>query len=389
MTLLNKNFRIFKWNVSFITVIWFLMATIGAILKIRLGYDKISNYLVYENAFWHTIHQINLYNVDPTTKLGSYLYGPIFSIAIAPFALFPINIGSFLWCIFNAGFLFFAIRKLPISYKKQNIILWISLVEMMTSIQNMQINCFISGLIIFSFIYVQKEKDFWATLFIAIAFLIKLYGIVGIAFFFFSRHKLNFTLSFIFWLIILFCLPMLISSPSFIIHSYPDWYHTLIVKDKINTFSEMQNISVTGMLRHIFKTGYLNLIIILTAALVYALPFFRITQFKNILFRLSYLALALIGVVIFSSSAESPTYIIAVTGVGIWYICQNQKDLPITILLIFTLLLTSFSSTDLFPRFLKLNFIEPFSLKALPCFLVWLVLAYQLIKKDFNLVKSE
>jgi hypothetical protein len=234
---------------------------------------------------------------------------------------------------------------------------------------------------------VQKEKDFWATLFIAIGFLIKLYGIVGIAFFFFSRHKLNFILSFISWLIILFCLPMLISSPSFIMHSYAEWYHTLIAKDKSNTFSEMQNISVMGMLRHIFNTGYLNLVIIVSAAIVYVLPFFRISQFKNIGFRLSYLALALIGVVIFSSSAESPTYIIAVAGVGIWYILQNQKDWSVILLLIFSLLLTSFSSTDLFPRFLRLNLIEPFSLKALPCFLVWLVLAFQLLIKDFKVVK--
>jgi hypothetical protein len=387
MTLLTKDFRIFKWNVSLIAIIWFLLAIIGSVLKIKLGYNYIGNYLVYENVFWHAIHQTNLYYVDPAANLGSYLYGPIFSIIIAPFALFPINIGSFLWSIFNAGFLFLAIRKLPLSYKKQNIILWISLVEMMTSIQNMQINCFIAGLIIFSFVYVQKEKDFWATLFIAIGFLIKLYGIVGIAFFFFSRHKLNFILSFISWLIILFCLPMLISSPSFIMHSYAEWYHTLIAKDKSNTFSEMQNISVMGMLRHIFNTGYLNLVIIVSAAIVYVLPFFRISQFKNIGFRLSYLALALIGVVIFSSSAESPTYIIAVAGVGIWYILQNQKDWSVILLLIFSLLLTSFSSTDLFPRFLRLNLIEPFSLKALPCFLVWLVLAFQLLIKDFKVVK--
>jgi hypothetical protein len=36
-----------------------------------------------------------------------------------------------------------------------------------------------------------KRKDFWATLFIAAGFLVKLYGIVGLAFSFFRTIKLS------------------------------------------------------------------------------------------------------------------------------------------------------------------------------------------------------
>ncbi|MEO5648928.1 MAG: glycosyltransferase family 87 protein [Ginsengibacter sp.] len=388
MNLLTKNFRVYKLYISFTAIIWFLLAIISVVLKIKLGHDKIGNYLIFENVFWNTVHQTNLYFVNPASNLGSYLYGPLFSIVIAPFAIFSINMGAFFWGLANAAFLFFAIRKLPVSYKNQNIILLFSAVEMMTSVQNMQINCLIAGLIIFAFIFVQKEKDFWATLFIAIGFLVKIYGIVGITFILFSRHKLKFTLSFGFWLIVLFCLPMLISSPSFILHSYSEWYYTLISKDTANTFSDMQNISVMGMVRHIFKMKNLNLFIALPAAVFYALPFLRTSQLKNLEFKLSYLALALIGVVIFSSSAESPTYIIAVTGVGIWYIVQDQKQWPVILLLITTFLLTSLSSTDFFSQFIKLNYVRPYALKALPCFIVWVVLVYQLLRKDFSVVKN-
>jgi hypothetical protein len=388
MNLLTNGFSVAKYKISFAAIIWFLLACIGVVLKIKLGHDKIGNYLIFENVFQNAIHQTNLYYVDPTKNLGSYLYGPLFSIVIAPFAFLSTNVGAFCWGMFNAGFLFFAIRKLPVNYKNQNIILLVSAVEMMTSVQNMQINCIIAALIILALVYVQQQKDFWATLFIAIGFLVKLYGIVGIAFFLFSRHKTKFIGSFIFWLVILFCLPMLISSPSFIVQSYADWFHTLVTKDAVNTTSDMQNISVMGMLSHIFKAEHLNLIITLFAALFYALPFLRIAQYKNLNFRLSYLAFALIGVVIFSSSAESPTYIIAVAGVGIWYVIQNQKSWPAITLLILTLLFTSLSSTDFFPRFIKTTYIRPYALKALPCFLVWLVLSYQLIKRNFSRVRS-
>lgn len=389
MKLLSKDFRIYKWNFQLSSLLWFLLATIGVLLKIKLGPDKIENFFIFKNVFWHALHQTNLYNFYPSENLGSYLYGPLFSMVIAPFSVLPANAGAFLWGIFNAAILFLAIRNLPVSYKNQNIILLISMMEMMTSVQNMQINCLIAALIIFSYTFVRKEQDFWAALFIVIGFLVKLYGIVGIAFLFFSKDKTRFILSFLFWLIILFCLPMLIASPSFIIQSYFDWYHTLVVKDSANTFSDMQNISVMGMLRHIFKTQHLNLVIIFIAAWFYLLPFLRFNQLKNPAFQLNYVALTLIGVVIFSSSAESPTYIIAVAGVGLWFVLQNQKRWTALLLLIFVLCFTSLSSTDFFPAYIKSNFIRPYSIKALPCFLIWIVLAYQLLKNDFSKVKIE
>jgi hypothetical protein len=358
-----------------------------SLAKIRLGYDKIGNFLIFRNVFWHTLHQTNLYSLYPSENLGSYLYSPLFSIVIAPFSLLPVDGGAFFWGVANATVLFFAIRSLPVRFKNQNIILWLSAMEMMTSVQNMQINCLVAALIILAFVFVRKEQDFWAALFIALGFLIKLYGIVGIVFILFSNHKIKFAASFLIWLIILFCIPMLLSSPSFIVHSYFDWYHTLVVKDNANAVSLMQNISVMGMLRHILKIENVNLVVIFIAALFYLLPLFRINQWKNLDFQLSYLCLALIGVVIFSSSAESPTYVIAVIGVGIWFVLQNPKNWLVISLLIFMLCFTSLSSTDFFPRFIKFKLIQPYSLKALPCFLIWMVIAFQLISKDFYRIK--
>ncbi|MEP6627049.1 MAG: glycosyltransferase family 87 protein, partial [Ginsengibacter sp.] len=307
MNLLSEDIKIYKFKLSFAALVWFLLAAIGVLLKINLGYDKIGNFLIFRNAFWHTLHQVNLYNYYPSENLGSFLYGPLFSFVIAPFSFLSVNAGAFLWGVANALVLFLAIRNLPVSYKSQNIILVVCAIEMMTSVQNMQINCLVAALIIFAFTFVKKEQDFWAAMFIAIGFLVKLYGIVGIAFLLFSNHKSKFIFSFLFWSIVLFCLPMVLSSPSFIVQSYVDWYHTLLKKDNANTTSFMQNISVMGMLRHFIKTQYLDLVVIFVAAWFYLLPFFRFDQFKNKNFQLSYLSFLLIGVVIFSSSAESPT----------------------------------------------------------------------------------
>lgn len=384
MNLTANDLKLFNFKFSFASLLWFLLACLGALLKIHLGTGSIGNFLVYRKVFWHAVHQLNLYEYYPLENLGSYLYGPVFSILISPFALLPVNAGAFLWSVANAAFLFFAIRKLPVGYKNQNIILLICVVEMMTAIQNMQINCIIAAMIILSYTYVKEEKDFWAAMFVALGLMLKLYGIAGFAFILFSRNKITFALSFLFWVAVFFCLPMLISSPSFVIHSYLDWYQALVTKNAVNETSVMQNISVMGMLRHLIKTEYLNLVITFVAGLFYLFPLLRFAQLKNKAFQLTYLSLALIGVVIFSSSAESPTYIIAMSGVALWFVIQNPKNFLVYFLLWFAIMITSLSPTDLFPRYITINFIQPYSLKALPCFIVWIVMAIQLIKKDFK-----
>ncbi len=395
MKFLLKDIRFFKWTVPLPAFLWFAIAALAGVAELMHGVTvndtHINNYLIFKQVFWHTVHQQNLYLEYPLLFEDTNHYGPLFSILIAPFALLGDYAGCFLWCMANAVILYYAVKQLPVSNKQQQIILLIGLLEMITSLQNVQFNPMLTGWIILSYTLVKKEQDFWAAFFIVAGLYVKIYGVVGIAFFWFSQHKIKFVLSFILWLVILFCLPMLISSPAFIVQSYQNWYHSLVEKNAKNISVEasnaMQDISVLGMVRRIFHIeNFKNYLITVPAALLYALPFLRFNQFKFTGFQLSYLALALIGVVIFSSSAESATYVLAMIGVGIWFILNDKKKWTIGIL-IFALIFTSLSPTDLFPDYLEKSFVRPYSLKALPCFLVWLSLVYSLLRKDFSLTK--
>ena len=94
------------------------------------------------------------------------------------------------------------------------------------------------------------------------------------------------------------------------------------------------------------------------------------------------LASILIWVVIFNHKAESHSYIIAMTGIAFWYFDQGRKWLD-TMLLIFVFLVVSILFSDLVPRSLKFDFGFVYSLKALPCFLVWLrILAEMWLRKE-------
>src|SRR5205085_5675811 len=100
-------------------------------------------------------------------------YGPFFSIIIAPFAILPTYIGCFLWGLANAALLFYAVRKLPLTYHQQNIILLVGAVELMTSLHNMQTNPMITAWILLGYIMVIKEKDLWGAMFIMAAIFTK------------------------------------------------------------------------------------------------------------------------------------------------------------------------------------------------------------------------
>ncbi len=383
MNFLFKDFQFFKRKISVSVLLWLSLAIIAIIVEVAK--NVFNNYLIYKGVFWHTVNQTNLFNLYPAEYFDCNHYGPFFSLIIAPFALLPDKIGTLLWGIFNALFLLFAIKKLPIEEKGKNILFFITAVEMMTSQHNVQFNPILTGTIILSYVFVHQKKEIWATLFIAVGIMTKIYGVVGLAFFMFSEDKIKFIWTFILWMILLFILPMLISSPHFIIQSYQDWYHSLVEKNDSNQESVMQGMTAMRFVKKVFSIPSLNdFIFIIGAGLIYLISILRINQLKEINFQISYLAFLLIGLVIFSSSAESPTFIIAMVGVALWYVIQKDKNSRTYFILALAVIFTSLSTTDLFPKSVKVEYIRPYAIKAMPCFIVWLILSYQLIFKKFN-----
>jgi len=363
--------------------IYLLLALVAGFKQYH--HHSYNNYLIFKYVYWHTIDLENLYNNYPE-YFDSNHYGPVFSIFIAPFALLPDGLGCILWNIANIAILLWGIYSLPISLNKRTIIAWICANETLTALFSFQFNIALTGLILLSFSHLIKKKEVQSAFFIAFGTLVKLYGIVGLAFFFFTKNKLKFIIGVLIAFTVLFVLPMVISSPAFVIQSYSDWYHSLAHKNDLNaSLTSFQDISLMGIVRR--ATGNVNipnLPFLLGGLILFALPYLRIKQYKHIGFRLMLLASTLIFTVIFSSGSESPTYIIAFAGVAIWFIVQqNPKKGWIIALFIFAFILTSLSPTDIFPRPVK-EFIRLYSLKALPCVIIWLTIIYQMMKEDFE-----
>jgi hypothetical protein len=229
-------------------------------------------------------------------------------LVIAPFALLPDSIGVLLWLLVSAVLLYFAVRKLPEA--KNIFILWFVAHELLTSLYMQQFNVAVVALILLTFIFIKNEKEPWAALMIMIGTFVKLYGIVGLAFFFFVKNKTKFVVSLAIWAVVLFVAPMLISSPEFIIQQYQDWWFSLSEKNALNQLSLSQNVSFLGMIRKISgNVLYSDLLILVPGLVLFALPYLRINQYKHIGFQNFIVASVLMFTVLFSTGSESSTHI--------------------------------------------------------------------------------
>ena len=360
--------------------LWLLLPVIATLLKL----SKHNNFLIFRYVYWHTIEQLPLY-VAYDEYWDTNHYGPFFSLVIAPFAMLPVRWGLFFWLIVLSLSLYYAIRKLPFPDRKRIFLYWFCAHELLTALFMSQFNIAIAAIIVATFYCIEKEKDIWAACFIMLGTFVKLYGIVGLAFFFFSKHKVKFLLALLGWALVMFVAPMAISSPDYIISQYVGWWDSLSAKNAENIFSGGQNISLLGMVRKISGcASYSDLWLILGGLIIFGLPYLRIAQYKYKAFRYALLASVLLFVVLFSTGSESSTYILAFVGVGIWYWSVPWKRSKWDIaLMVFAFILTSFSPSDLFPAYLRKEFVQPYALKALPCAIIWFKLSYEMCFRNY------
>ena len=362
--------------------LWVLIAVSG---MTRLGHGRENNFLIFKYVYWHVVGQQPLYEHYPAEYFDMNHYGPFFSLVIAPFALPPVWLGMLLWLVALTLALYVAVRHNFFTRWQQVVIFWFCSHELLNAIQMQQFNIAIAAIIVGSYYLIRKERDFWAAFLIMLGTFVKLYGIVGLAFFLCSRHKLRFLLSLLGWGVILFALPMLISSPEYIVGQYREWYECLTGKNSDNMFALHQNISLLGMVRKISQCAtYSDLWLIVPGLLLFGLPYLRLSQYNYKAFRQTLLASVLMFVVLFSTGSESCGYIIPFVGVVIWYTAapwqRNGWDIA---LLVFVFVLSSLSPSDLFPAWLRKEWVQPYALKALPVTLVWLKLCWEMYTKDY------
>lgn len=363
---------------------WLIMALIPWLSRwLRDVFDL--DYSIFYHSFWHAWQQMPLYIIYPED--GNYfLYGPLFTVLMAPLAVLPYQLGRLLWMLIITVVPFWSIRKTCFTRYQQVFILWFVAAEAYLCTLDSESNSLILAILIFSFYLIDKEEDRWAALLIALGTTTKLFGIVGLAFLPFSHHKLKLIGWTAAWTAILLVLPMLVFGVDYISQQYMAWYDVLVHKNDLNQFAAGQNVSLLGIVRKVSGCAtYSDLWLMIPGMVLFALPYLRFKQYKHAAFRQTILASVLMFIILFATSSENYGYIIAMTGVAIWYTAAPWKRSKWDVaLMVLAFIFTSMSSSDLFYKPLWREVIKPYSLKALPVTIIWLKLTYELCKRDYE-----
>lgn len=353
-----------------------------------------NNFLIFCGVWDHLNSQLPLYNAYPQEYSDLNHYGPVFSLLIAPFSIMPRPMGLFLWLMFLVTFLYVAIRYSNLTKYEKLFVFWLCSHELLNAMFLSQFNIGIAAIVILTFTMIEHRKDFWAAFFIMLGTMTKLYGIVGLAFFFFSQQKIKFVVSLFFWGVMMFITPMLFSSPEYVIGQYCDWYADLVNKNEENirmlatgNMADLStNISLLGFIRRTTRQFfYSDLWVIIPNIVLFCLAYLRCDQYQHIAFRKTVLAAILMFCVLFSTGSENSTYIIAFVGVALWYCCVPwQRSWIDIVLMVIVFIISSLSPGDLFPKAIYRGFIQPYAIKAVPVAIVWFKLCYEILNRDYG-----
>ncbi|RZK21309.1 MAG: DUF2029 domain-containing protein [Pedobacter sp.] len=382
MGFLRQNF--YKNN-RFVLSIWILITLIFVIDSWIT--NRFNNYLIFENVFRNLRSEQSLFAAYPNFHDDVNHYGPVFGVLIAPFAIMHNWIGLLFWNLFNCIILFQAIQTLPLNNEKKIIIGFIAIPCLIESMLNQQFNAGAGALMILSYTQINKKQGIWSALCIALGTFVKLYGVVGLVFFFFSKQKKAFVGWLFFWAIFFFLLPMLFASPHFVIHSYVDWKNSLVEKNLSNILGAATDISIMGFFRQLLHYPQLSNMLFLTCGgLIFLLPF-RFTNFyQNRKFQLMILSSVLLFPVLFSTGSEDCTYIISITAVGIWYVIEKNRSAK-NVLLPVLLFITCNFPLLIFPVFAKAHPLS-LSILSLPYFIVWLRVIYLATQEKYEMIED-
>lgn len=372
----NKTFS-FLLQPRIVLISWILTGIIFGIQGLITF--RYNNYLIFKYSFPHLIHQLPLYVHYPAEYGDTSHYGPVFSVLIAPFYFLPDWIGLIVWDIVNAVILWWAINTLPLHKQTRSFIGWLALPVLIASTLSEQFNPMAGAFIIFSFLLIIKGKECWSAFFIVLGTFIKLYGIVGLAFFFFTKKKKQFIGYLILWSIILFALPMLFSSPHYIFQSCHQWLQALIAKNSQNiSLTTSQDVSIMGLTRRIFLDPDIpDWPFLIAGVLLIATVYIHKRKFFDCKFQLALLAVVLIAPVIFSTSSEDVTYVIAITGAGLWFL-MSKNNIWRTIIFILLLFVSLVPLWTMLPTKLLDQYPFIYSIKAFPYTLIWLSLLFEI-----------
>ncbi len=363
---------------------WLLALYIVTIIVVAIGKayghrGPDNNFLIFRWSFLNLSAGNDMYAAQPQHHTDLFKYSPSFAVLFAPFALLPFAISLALWNALNALLLFFAVSRL-LPYRPACIALALIYLEMLRSMQRSQSNSLVTALVILAFLAFEQHKPIAAAFSIAIGTAVKIFPLAALALAIFYPRRIRFALWMFVAIAVVLALPLLVVSPSALEAQYQSW----------RAVESIDALSVGGggggglyggvmqQLRLIFGVNWPNWPVQLAGTVLLMLPLVKWRNWAFADFRMRFLCALLVYMVIFNHQSESPSFVIAMTGIAVWFVITPRTWWHTT-LMVLSILIVSISSTDITPKSWQQNFFVHYRLKTIPCTLAWLTMMWELL----------
>ena len=354
-----------RWIDWLVAVVW-LGAIIGATVQ-QGGIHNHNNFLIFRAASRHLIAGSDLYTLYPAEHADLYKYSPTFALLFAPFAFLPLLPAIFLWNALNAGALFIALGMV-LPRRAATVARAIVFLDMLGSLQNAQSNALVAALIIFTFAAYERHHTALGSLAAVGGAFIKLFPLAGVSFAIFHPRKVRVALAVVGSSVLLFALPLLVTSPTILRAQYVSW-RALGAADA----SIKRGYSVMQMVENVLHQGWPNWPIqLLGVAILLAPVLFQRNRWHEWERRRLYLCSVLVFCVIFNHLAESPTFVVALAGAAIWFAALARPSRWEWTLFVLIVVLTILSSSDIMPDAIQRDFFDRYRFKTVPLIVLWI-----------------
>jgi hypothetical protein len=326
----------------------------------------INNFAIFRGSWENLAAGRDLY--APSTQYKDfYKYSPAFALLFAPFAVLPNGVALLAWNALNAGLLYIALGRLLAPRDAVAARAFVFL-DTFGSMQNAQSNALVAALIILTFTELERDRSLAGAIAVAAGTAIKIFPVAAGVFLVFHPRKLRFVALSVACGAALVVAPLLVVPPSGLLAQYHSWRLLEGTDALTRNFSVMQHVHL------VFGVDWPNWPQQLAGVLVLLLPLVvRRERLPERRFQLLFLASLLLFCVLFNHQAESPSFVIATSGVAIWFLTVERTP-SAWALLVFVFIGTTLSKSELFPAVVRRNVVDRYFLKTIPCLLVWLAI---------------
>jgi len=349
-----------------------LYATSAVLVAIQKGVlTQSNNFAVFRWAAINLLAGTDLYAAHPGQHLDFYKYSPTFALLFLPFAQLPFALALLAWNLLNALLLYYAlVRLLP--GRPGVIALALVYLELLLSLQYTQSNALVAASMILAFLAFERGRQLGAALWIALGTFIKLFPLAGVTLALFHPRRWRFAVLLAGLAVVLAALPLVVVSPDALAAQYRSW-RAIEAADTLNRgYSLMQYLYMW------VGADWPNWPVQLAGTVLLLLPLaLGRRRWGEYRFRLRFFCSILVYVVLFNHQSETATFVIAFTGIAIWYVSSERNPWR-TAVVAAMLLVMLLHDVEIVPLWVKDQVFVPHRLKGIPCVAAWFAMQAEL-----------